>query len=258
VRGVPAGTRRALIPTSGPWAGDTLWVSIPPPVTAADAAAAIEAITARRARIDDPNAWRLTDDLLETLTYLRTYSAVIPAWVAEADVLDGLTLRVRLWWLGEEAELWLLERARRLGVPPRAVGTKIGVSSRQGVHDRLRLAREKVAQLTGQPHPALEHGHDERTRDVEATWLTQHRGEILAVASAALQFQELADDDAAEWLVDVARDLRDKMVTPGSLQTLRFALADLSTSDEVLGLDQQHPLLRTLARWAQLYGTRPE
>lgn len=74
-------------------------------------------IAARRRDIDDTNAWQLTDNLLETLSYLRKFSAGIPSAVAEADVVDGLTLRLRLWWMGEEAEWWLLERARRLKIP---------------------------------------------------------------------------------------------------------------------------------------------
>jgi hypothetical protein len=48
-------------------------------VTADQAAAAIERITDRRRRIDDPNAWRLTDDPAEVLDYLRRYSADAPA-----------------------------------------------------------------------------------------------------------------------------------------------------------------------------------
>jgi hypothetical protein len=107
-------------------------VPTPPPVTADQAAAAIERITDRRQRIDDPNAWRLSDDPAQVLDYLRRYSTDVPAWVAEADVLDGLELRLRLWWLGEVAELWLLEQAQRLGVPPRRVGARLGCQQPAG------------------------------------------------------------------------------------------------------------------------------
>jgi hypothetical protein len=224
-------------------------------VTADQAAAAIERITDRRRRIDDPNAWRLSDDPAEVLDYLRRYSADVPAWVAEADVLDGLELRLRLWWLGEVAELWLLEQAQRLGVPPRRVGDRLGVSSRQGVHDRRRLARRKVAILRGEPDDS---GADQRERDEEAVWLREHRAEILTIAAAALEYTDLADDEAAEWLAEVARDLREDVVSPGSVQLVRFALLGLSSSPAVGQLDDAHPLQQTLIRWSGLYSSHPE
>jgi hypothetical protein len=236
---------------------NNLTVSTPPPVSAADATAAIEGIAARRAKIDDPNAWRLTEDPLEVLTYLRRYSKGVPPWVAEADVLDGLTLRLRLWWLGEEAELWLLESARRLALPPRLIGPRLGITSRQGVHDRLRLAREKLERLTGTPDPALNPGPDQEQRANEQTWLHEQHGAILEIAADALKHRALADEEAADWLLDVARDLRDQVVTPGSLQTLRFALAELETSTGVMDLDGSHPAKELLRRWSELYGTHP-
>ncbi len=232
-------------------------MSIPPSVSAADATAAIEGIAARRAQIDDPNAWRLSDDPLEVLTYLRRYSTGVPAWVAKADVLDGITLRLRLWWLGEEAELWLLERARRLSLPPRLIGPRLGITSRQGVHDRLRLAREKLERLTGTPDPALNPGPDQEQRVAEQAWLRQERVAILGIATDALEYRALADEEAADWLLDVARDLRDQVVTPGSLQTLRFALAELESSTGLMDLDGSHPARRLLRRWSELYATHP-
>lgn len=236
---------------------NNLTVSTPPPVSQDEAAAAVARIAARRAAIDDPNAWHLTEDLLETLVYLRKFSSAIPQPVAEADVLDGLVIRLRLWWLGEEAELWLLERARRLGVPPRKVGAKLGITSRQGVHDRLRLGREKVQLLTGTPHPGLHPRPDPHERQTESDWLAKHRDELRDVATAAVAHRDLADDEAADWLVDVARDLREAVSTPGSLQMLRFALAELGTSAAVVALPPEHPLLKTLSRWSRLYETHP-
>jgi hypothetical protein len=79
------------------------------------------------------------------------------------------------------------------------------------VHDRRRLARRKVAILCGEPDDS---GADQRERDEEAVWLRQHRAEILAIAAAALEYTDLADDEAAEWLAEVARDLREDVVSP--------------------------------------------
>jgi hypothetical protein len=224
-------------------------------VTAADAQAAIGRIAARRARIDDPNAWRLSDDPAEVLVYLQRYSTDVPRWVAEADVLDGLTLRLRLWWLGEEAELWLLERAQRLGLAPRFVGPRLGIATRQGVHDRRRLAREKVARLRGEPPRELP--VDGHIPDAEQEWLDAHRAEILHIAREAVGRRGLADDEAAEWLADVARDVRDGLVTPGSVQTLRFALVELAGSAAVRDADDGDPVHDLLARWARLYASCP-
>jgi hypothetical protein len=231
-------------------------MATPPPVTPADAQAAIGRIAARRAQMDDPNAWRLSEDPVEVLAYLQRYSTGVPQWVAEADVLDGLTLRFRLWWLGEESELWLLERARRLGIPPRRIAPRLGVASRQAVHDRLRLARDKMAKLRGTPpNPA---GNSHQAADAQREWISAHRDEILEIGRLALSHRGLADEDAAEWLVEVARDVREGVVSPGSVQTLRFALLGLSSSPAVSGLDESHPLEVLLQRWARLYASLPD
>lgn len=252
---------RATRPHAGcsprPSVRNNLTVAAPPPVSAGEALAAIERIRARRTEIDDPNLWRLSDEPVDVLAFLRRYSSGVPRWVAQADVLDGLTLRLRVWWLGEEAELWLLEAARRVGVPPNQVGRRLGVSSRQGVHDRLRLARGKLERLTGEPHPSFDPARSADEREVERAWLQAHRAEIRTMATEAVGFRELADDDAAEWLADVAQDLRDGAVTPGSFQTLRFALAELAVSSAALETDADHPLRELLLRWARLYGSRP-
>lgn len=230
-------------------------MAIPPAVSAADACEAAERIRARRVQIDDPNLWRWSDELVDVLAYLRRYSRGVPRWVAEADVLDGLTVRLGLWWLGEEAELWLLESAHRLGVGPRRVGSVLGVGSRQGVHDRLRLARAKVAKLRGAPEPAAAPATG--AADAVASWIREHRAELLTIGSEAVAHRDLGDDEAAEWLVDVARDTRDRVTTAGSVATLRVALAELAVSDGVRAAPAGHPVHGLLRRWATLDNTLP-
>jgi hypothetical protein len=227
-------------------------MAIPPPVSAADAAAAIGRITERRTQIDDPNAWRLSDDPADVLLFLRRYSVGVPAAVARADVHDAVTLRLRLWWLGEEAELWLLEAARRAGVPLASLGPALGIRTRQGVHDRLRLAREKVQRLTGTPHPALVGGRDQEQRNAEAEWLEKHRDAVLAIAARAVEHRHLGTEEAQDWLAEVARDIAESAVTPGSFQTLRFALAELATSPSMLR-SPPPAASATLLRWSELY-----
>jgi hypothetical protein len=234
---------------------NNLTVATPPAVSAADAQEAINRITGRRTRIDDPNAWRLSDDPGEVLAYLRTYSRGVPRWVAEEDILDGLTLRLRLWWQGMEAELWLLERAHRLGVPSRAVGRRLGLDTRQGLNDRRQSARKHLSKLHSTWIPGAPPAP--RPRRDELDWIASHRREILDIAAEALEYRELANDEAAEWLAEVARDVRDQVVTPGSLQTLRFALIDLSSSPAVATDAPDHLLQHVFSRWLELYESYP-
>lgn len=216
--------------------------------------AALARIRARRVQIDDPHVWRLSDDLLDALAYLRRYSSGVPRWVAEADVIDGLTLRLRLWWLGEEAELWLLQAARRARVSPLEVGDRLGIGTRQGVHDRLRLARVKIAVLRGEPATA---DAGPAVPDAEQLWLREHGGVLRGLAVDALGFRDLASEEAADWLADVARDVREGALTPGSVQVLRFAVAELAVSPLVESAAADHQVRGLLARWDEVWSTRP-
>lgn len=221
-------------------------------MTDADAAAAIERIRSRRTRIDDPHHWRLSDSVVDTLVYLQRYSSGVPAWVAEADLEDAITLRLRLWWIGEQAECWVLESAHRRRVPFQRLGPRLGIRSRQGVHDRLRLVRLKLAMLTGEPSRVPESSNDQRQRVSEADWLDSRRQQVLAVARRALDLRDAGNVEAEEWLDEVARVVADGVVTPGGFQCLHFAMIELgSNGGESEADDPRLPALRKL--WSQLY-----
>lgn len=228
-------------------------------MSADEAAAAIARITARRRAIEDQNLWRMSDQPHEVLDYLRRYSTGVPAAVAQADLLDGLTLKVRLWWIAEESEWWLLERGRALGVAPAAIGQVLGVRTRQGVHDRLRLARRKAALLAREP--ARERLSSSRGEQNDGTarlrWLTDHRGAVQHLARRAVDFRDVAGEELAEWLVDVARDLADDAVTPGSLQMLRFALVELESDEFVEQAGRALARDELLHEWSLLYAGYP-
>lgn len=147
-------------------------------------------------------------------------------------------------------------RARRLGIRPRQIAPLLGISTRQGLHDRLRLARRKIAQLTGRPDRAVQTDGDQDIRDRVYEWLRVHHSEIREIAAEAVRYRDLTDE-AAKWLVEVARDLREHVVTPGALQTLRFALAELGTSQQVVGLEVDRPVRQLLLRWSRLYASYP-
>jgi hypothetical protein len=228
-------------------------MAIPPPVTAAQAQAAIARIVERRTRIDDPQAELLSDDPGEVLLYLRKYSGPsIPVTVKQADVHDAVILRQWLYWQGEEAELWFLEQAIRVGVPLSSLAAALGVASRQAVHERLRLGRRKREVLLGQPYRGDLGAQDQEERGAEQTWLDRHRKEVLALSAEAVAHRHLGTPEAQEWLDEVARDVRDSAVTPGSLQILRVALGDLATSPAVLE-DPPETIVQLLKRWSQLW-----
>lgn len=78
---------------------------IPRPVSAQDAAAATARILDRRRRLRLDSADELADvldDPRQVLAYLRKHANEVPPDSAQQDVLDGLVLRVRLWWEGED------------------------------------------------------------------------------------------------------------------------------------------------------------
>ena len=233
-------------------------MAFPPPVSADDATAAVERIVQRRRQIDDQNLWRLGDSPAEALSYLQRYSSGVPRAVAEADVLDGLVLKVRLWWLAEQSEWWLLERAKELGIGPSRIGRLVGVRSRQGVHDRLQLARRKMSRLQGQPVSQRYDNPTEQALDAaRRRWLTRHRAQVRDIARHAVTFRDVTDDDTAEWLIDVARDLADGAVTPGSLQLLRFALLELADDKACEHAGRGDERTELLSRWLTLYATYP-
>lgn len=223
----------------------------PQAVSAADAADAIARIRKRREGIDDPQRWRLADDAAEVLAYLRKYSAGIPDEVARADLEDGLVLRWRLWWLGEEAELWLLEMARRRRMPLAKVAPLFGLASRQAVHGRLQMLRRKLAEAAGRPEPLRPRDRDEH--EAAGEWLAEHAGEVLAAAAAVVEHRALGDESVQEWLDDVAHDVDAGVVTPGVVQVLRFGADDLASSPGALAAAPDHPVHAALDGWHQLY-----
>jgi len=73
-----------------------------------------------------------------------------------------------------------------------------------------------------------------------------------------LEYTDFADDEAAEWLAEVARDLREDVVSPRLGAARAFRLLGLSSSPAVGQLDDAHPLQQTLIRWSGLYSSHPE
>lgn len=175
----------------------------------------------------------------------------IPRWVVQADVTDGLVLHS---WDRAEAvrrERDLLRDGVALGIPLSQLGAPLGLGSRvrsergnrrQGVQDRLdrleallrydrpdakitraarRVAREAAARSAA------------GEQDPQAAWLRANSSWISQVAAALLALEPLADDEAAEMLVEVRHDWSDGAWTPGSLVWLGMAAQALRVSSFV-------------------------
>lgn len=113
-------------------------MTTPPRVTDEQVAAAIARIIRRHRGTDHPGQHLLSTDPREVLLYLRRCGAGRLLGDDEShDVEDGLTLRLALWWEGELAEYRLLTAAEKIGLNRRRVGRVLGVTTGQGLLDRL-------------------------------------------------------------------------------------------------------------------------
>jgi hypothetical protein len=101
-------------------------------------AAAIARITRRHRDDDGPGRHLLTDDPREVIAFLRRCgSAGLRGDDHSHDLEDLLVLRFYLWWEGQENERWALDAGEKIRFDRRRLGRVLGVSTPQGVHDRL-------------------------------------------------------------------------------------------------------------------------
>lgn len=227
---------------------------IPRPVSAQDAAAATARILDRRRQLLLDSADELADvidDPRQVLAYLRKHANEVPSDSAQQDVLDGLVLRVRLWWEGEDHDRWLIERAERLGMKRRTTAAILNIGTSQGVVDRLNADRRKLERLHGPDRHLLDTEVKSSNDDAERHWLHTQRSTVHAVVTTFLAHRHLATDEAAEWLIELARD-NDQPPTRAFIAMLRIAAVELAESPRVTVLADDHPLQVELDRWADL------
>jgi hypothetical protein len=225
----------------------------PPSVSDDDAAAAVERIRARRAKIDDPQLYLLPDDVPGVLDYLRKYGGGLPPDVARADLEDAAVLRLWLGRFGDRFELWMLGPGRRrAGATLTEMAPLLGLKTRQAVYGRRKWLRTKLSAATNRPEPLTRRDRDEH--EAAQDWLTEHSEDVLAAAQAITAHRALGEESAQEWLDEAARVVAgDARVTPGVVQTLRFAAEDLAGSPGVRAVPADHPVHAALGAWAQLY-----
>ncbi|MEU1813412.1 hypothetical protein [Micromonospora aurantiaca (nom. illeg.)] len=221
------------------------------------AARAVRDIADRHAKVDDPHLERLGDEPLDVLRYLRKYSNGVPDPVSKADVADGLRLRIWLWWETASLELWLLDRAERLGVNRREIGALLGIRTGQGLVDRRDRLRALLG-VHGRPdEKAIRVERAERRANLavqerQQRWLIRHQREIFEAARVLVRHQNLADEEAAEWLVEVARDLQEASISPAAFTVIDLAVDAMATVDEVAALPDEHPLRQVMRQWQSI------
>lgn len=230
-----------------------------PAVTRADLDAAIAAIVERHLADDAAYAEELSEDPHEMYFHLRKRSIDFSHDLRRKDYRDAVVIAR---WIAEvharEVELWALEQGLLLGLSNRQVGEPYGLTSRQGVPDRIRTLRRRVrgagADVLPLPVGLARQGSGRPTSvaERELEWLATHRGRILALARELLAYEDLADDDAAEWLAEVRRDADDAVCTPSSFRIVGIAVDDLAASPSVLVLESGHALLTLIREWRSL------
>jgi hypothetical protein len=231
---------------------------MPPRVGDAAREAAIQRIQRRHAADDNNDIYLLSEDPREVLRYLRKRgTSALRGDEDSHDVEDALILRLWLWWRGEEDEVWLLNAVEELGLNRRRVGAHLGVKSGQGLVDRREYKRRLLAaDATADAEPA-EVAVSRET--AQQRWLKANRRGILRIAAALVEHWDLAgdDEDVADWLVEVRRDLREQVCTPGSFSILIQAVAAMAAVPAVRELPDSHPLRQALAAWPALDAAYP-
>lgn len=226
-------------------------MSTPPRITRAELRGSLHRIIARRLKIEDPHLEELaTDpdqaDPREVLDYLlRRSGPSVPRWVRQADVTDGLVLNVWLWWEDRRREAALLRAGVRLGLFATQLGAPLGITSRQGVPDRL--ARLEALLKYDRPDETLtrEARRVDGEQDQRHRWVRDHQAELAAVAgnllAAAARFEV-----TGEWLEELDADHSAGAWSPASLGVLGLAVAEVRTAPAVTELESTHNVHRAI------------
>jgi hypothetical protein len=174
-----------------------------PEHTLDDACAAVERIRRIRADAGDPDLRFYPthpvddDDVDDAHTYLRRYRRVPPE-VQRAELPDRALLlsyrRRRDTQRSERDLLDLLNLAHRIGAWPTQFGPPIGLTRQNAWMTRRALSQRHHA-----GDPAADQDHADRL----TSWLTEHRGELLAIADLLVDHGDhltslLPDHDANE------------------------------------------------------------
>ncbi|WP_412741268.1 hypothetical protein [Krasilnikovia sp. MM14-A1259] len=205
--------------------------------------------------MDDPHRGELGSEPAEVLSYLRKHGSGLPEGVRVDDLFDAAVLHVYLWWQAADRERWLLNAADRLGVAHRDFGAMFGMRSRQGFRDRADRLHALLADAgSGRPDEKLARADRAAGRgegDAEAEWLAAARDDVLQLAGDVVAFYDVVDDETADELSEVRRDLREDRYGKDTFVLLGYAV-DALAECRVDGIaEQARPLQQRLASLRQ-------
>lgn len=239
--------------------------------------AALDRIHWRHAKVDDPRRSGLSDEPAQILEHLTRYSTMLPMWVRGHDALDGLILLNWLWWEDRRRERSLLRRGLAAGLTHRELGEPLGITTTQGVRDRLdrldallahdrpdekltRAARHEAAQHATRARWIADHEADARTVIENLIREIARVPELAPLLTVPVTASEVGRGDehavlmadAAEWFSELRADLATPQLSPATIGVLNIAIAPLRSLLHDLGLDPGHGLWRALRAAEQL------
>ncbi|WP_344952787.1 hypothetical protein [Sphaerisporangium flaviroseum] len=235
-------------------------------ITRSESDAAVQRIIDRRTRTADPDLEQASDAPLEAVAYVLACQRV-SIEVLRADIVDALLVleyaRTNVPATPRELdrlELGLLTAGRTTGLSFGELASALGLRSRQAAEHRLlRLASAARGERR---HETAERAA-RRTTDREFDWFTRYGRDLRQGAAALVARREVADEELAEMLADLAQTLASIPAAGaagylGRMQILaarlRLLLADLATyQSNPLGGDLD-PVVARLTRLTAEHG----
>jgi hypothetical protein len=197
------------------------------------------------------------------LEYLTRYSIGLPRWVAAADTLDALVLTTWLWWEDRRRERALLRRGMSLGLTHTELGRPLGITTRQGLRDRLDRLDALLAFDRPDEQLTRDTRREARRSDPRQAWLDDHREQVHQVLTTLLaQAARIAPADTASgkephacgiedpheegWLAELRADVDELNISPATLSILGLVLGPLRITAHRADLAGSHGLHRAI------------
>jgi hypothetical protein len=225
--------------------------------------AAVARVLWRHERVDDIRRSGLGSEPRDVLEHLIRHSVGLPRWVAAADTLDALVLTTWLWWEDRRRERALLRRGMSLGLTHTELGRPLGITTRQGLRDRVDRLEALLAYDRPDEQLTRDARREARRSDPRQAWLDAHHEDVHLVLSTLLeQIERLpppqsssgphAPQDAhrpadeQDWLDELRADVTDHDITPATLSILGLALGPLRITVHDAELARSHGLVRAI------------
>jgi len=195
--------------------------------------------------IDQENPHDLLEYVIRYARGARRYGPSDPRRAAaKADTQDAQLIQLWLEWQLMHTDHNLIEAMGDLGLTLTQIGSRLGITTRKGVQNRLNRRRALFGDVK-RPDAALGRDahhvtHPTPAGDPRAGWVATHRAELAAVVAKLLACYNLADEDAATSLLMLRTSWTTDEWTPGTMTVLGWAVDELRVSAPVLRLDPKH------------------